>query len=594
MKSLFLFLNQKRTTVKPPTFSHKQRLFSLFCGLLFLYFIPLIFNGKDSYIVIHDNLDSEVVWRVVLSWNNAIVNNSGIEVIPQIMDGIPRSYMISELNFILLLFKIFSPFGAYLINHIIVHVIAFIGMYLFTSHYLLTDQDQDVNYQLISLGVALAFSVLPFYTMYGFSVAGQPLLLYSFLNIVYEKGKFTDYLFLLFFPFYSFLFLNGVFLIIELFLVFFYFLIVKKHYVRQALLICLIFSIEYLIVEHNLIQTFLFNSNIVSHRSDWNLNYLSYPIRGVINNAISMFLLGQYHASSYHEIILFISLLALIVSFRKGWKKNPILLLLLLQLFIAVFYGFFMWDKLIPIKSFLGSFSSFNWGRLHWLSPFIWYCLSFLSLMAVYKYQRLGRMKIRILIIVLLIFQVIVNLFHNPEYGGYLSRYVTIPTVSAEGITYRQFFSENLFQKIEDTIDLPKEDYRVASIGIHPSIAQYNGFYTLDGYQNNYPLAYKQQFRKIIAPELEKSKTWREYFDYWGSRCYLFSSEIPDFLSTKEKGRTITALDIDTQAFIDLGGRFIFSAVEILNYKEDNLNFIGVFDDKDSAWRIFVYEVVDR
>ena len=39
------------------------------------------------------------------------------------------------------------------------------------------------------------------------------------------------------------------------------------------------------------------------------------------------------------------------------------------------------------------------------------------------------------------------------------------------------------------------------------------------------------------------------------------------------------------------GGRFIFSAAEIENYKEENLILTGVFDDKDSAWRIYVYEV---
>lgn len=194
-----------------------------------------------------------------------------------------------------------------------------------------------------------------------------------------------------------------------------------------------------------------------------------------------------------------------------------------------------------------------------------------------------------ILIFSLLIIQIAVNLVHDPEY----SRYLPIPNVKSEEISYRQFFSENLFNKIKDTIGEPQKDYRVASIGIHPSVAQYNGFYTLDGYQNYYPLPYKQQFRKIIAQELEKSNIWREYFDYWGSRCYLFSSEIPDFLSTKEKGRIITHLDIDIQAFKDLEGRFIFSAAEILNYKEDNLYLIGVFEDKDSVWRIFVYEIAD-
>ena len=73
---------------------------------------------------------------------------------------------------------------------------------------------------------------------------------------------------------------------------------------------------------------------------------------------------------------------------------------------------------------------------------------------------------------------------------------------------------------------LPEEEYRVASIGLHPAIAQYNGFYTLDSYNNFYPLSYKYEFRKIIEKELEKNKTIRIYFDEWGGRCYLFTDEL--------------------------------------------------------------------
>ncbi len=557
MKSLLLFPNAKSKSSRTPKYSLSKYSFYLFSGLLILYFLPLIISGEDSYIVIHDNLDSEVVWRVVLSRNISSVNNSGIEVMQQIMGGIPRSNMVSDLNFIIFLFKAMNPFWAYLINHMIVHIIAFLGMYLFASKYLLPPKNQDENSKIICLGISLAFSVLPFYTMYGLSIAGQPILLYSFLNIANEQGQFTDYLILLVFPFYSFLLLNGVFLIVELFLVFLYFLIKKKRFVKKAFLVWLIFSISYLIVEHDFIRTLLIDANNISHRSDWNLNYISFPLQGVLKNAFSVFLQGQYHAASFPAVILFISLLAIIITFREGWKKNLILRLLLLQLCTAIVYGFYTWDKIIPIKSLLGIFATFNWGRLYWVSPFIWYCIFFLSLITIYKYQKFGRPTKGILIFSLLFIQIFVNLVHDPEYSNYLNRFLTFSNVTSEDISYRQFFSEDLFNKIKDTIGEPQKDYRVASIGIHPSVAQYNGFYTLDGYQNYYPLSYKQQFRKIISQELEKSSKWREYFDYWGSRCYLYSSEIPDFLSTKEKGRIITHLDIDPQAFKDLGGRFI-------------------------------------
>jgi hypothetical protein len=37
-------------------------------------------------------------------------------------------------------------------------------------------------------------------------------------------------------------------------------------------------------------------------------------------------------------------------------------------------------------------------------------------------------------------------------------------------------------------------------------------FYTLDSYQNNYALEYKEIFRKVISAELEKSPNWEYYF----------------------------------------------------------------------------------
>ena len=74
-------------------------------------------------------------------------------------------------------------------------------------------------------------------------------------------------------------------------------------------------------------------------------------------------------------------------------------------------------------------------------------------------------------------------------------------------ITYKEFYSEELFDEIEKYIEKDKQSYKVVSIGIHPSIADIM-VYTLDGYLTNYDLDYKHQFREIISPELKKMKTY--------------------------------------------------------------------------------------
>ena len=92
--------------------------------------------------------------------------------------------------------------------------------------------------------------------------------------------------------------------------------------------------------------------------------------------------------------------------------------------------------------------------------------------------------------------------------------------------TFQEFYAEEHFKKSTNISGCRKAAYRVASIGLHPAIAQYNGFYTLDTYNNYYPLEYKHQFRKIIAAELDKKRTLRRYFDEWGGRCYIFVDEL--------------------------------------------------------------------
>src|SRR5699024_11742196 len=85
---------------------------------------------------------------------------------------------------------------------------------------------------------------------------------------------------------------------------------------------------------------------------------------------------------------------------------------------------------------------------------------------------------------------------------------------------FKEFYATELFYDIKNYIGRNQKDYRVVSTAMHPTIAQYNGFYTLDTYNNTIPVEYKHNFRKIIAPELNKNKQLKNYFDTWGSRLY--------------------------------------------------------------------------
>jgi hypothetical protein len=98
----------------------------------------------------------------------------------------------------------------------------------------------------------------------------------------------------------------------------------------------------------------------------------------------------------------------------------------------------------------------------------------------------------------------------------------------------------------------------------------------------------------------ERSTIYRDYYDKWGSRYYIFSSELEPlntyaFLLTKEQvtehRARVTDLKFNTTAFNTMGGEYVFSAIEITNARQIDLNLLNVFERTDSPWRIFLYQI---
>ena len=155
------------------------------------------------------------------------------------------------------------------------------------------------------------------------------------------------------------------------------------------------------------------------------------------------------------------------------------------------------------------------------------------------------------------------------------------------GITFEKFFAESLFAEVKQDISAPLEEYRVASLGLHPAIAAYNGFQTIDWYLTYYPLQKKQNLRKIIGKELDKDESLKQYFDGWGNRLYLFSADLGrDFLA-KRQTDFIEMPEFDLSELRLSGVRFLFSRVELKNGPP----LFGKYTHDDSHWDIYVYSL---
>jgi hypothetical protein len=292
---------------------------------------------------------------------------------------------------------------------------------------------------------------------------------------------------------------------------------------------------------------------------------------------------GQYHSAKFISAPIFV--LAIYAVWTKKTKaENTLMILILIISGIACFNGLYEYIA-YWFGDNISMLTSFNFDRFTFIIPFCF----FLILLIL---NRDWKLKNAILYLGITA-QLLLILYSNSEFRNNITN--LSPWKNENLITFRSFYSEKLFDGIENYIGYPKKDFRVVSIGMHPSIAQYNGFYTLDSYQNNYPLSYKTEFRKIIKEELDKSKRLKDYFDNWGSRSYIFSAELREscyLVCKKDSNVAITNISLNTDKLREMGARYIFSAVPILNAAQLNLKREKVFENSTSSWQIYLYKIL--
>ncbi|HOO54506.1 MAG TPA: DUF6044 family protein [Methanothrix sp.] len=551
--------------------------------ILTIYMLPFYIRGADSHTLIHDNLDANVVWFKILAESGHIFGSFDA-AIPNIMNGLPRNCLGSEFNLILWLYYFFDSIDAYILNLTFMHLIAFIGMYLLLKRHFLRERESEF----IVTGTALCFSLLPFWPSGGLSVAGLPLALYAFLNIREHRAKCRDWIILLLIPFYSSFVLSYIFFLFGMILIWIYDANKLKRTNYQFFAAIAFMTLIFVIVEYRLIFDMFLNSEYISNRVEFDSTYRSTDFLSSIYLSMYNFVFGQYHAASLHTYFVGIAIgIACLKLFNEGklLKNDILILLIMISLVISIFYGFWSWEGILPLKKQISILNTFTFYRFNWLHPLLWYICFALSIHIIFRYFRRGK-QIAVALIILQAAFLFSYSSDSVQSGGFGQVY-------DESLSFKEFYSEEIFQDIITHIGKPQSEYRIVSIGLHPSIAQYNGFYTLDSYQANYPLEYKHEFRRIIKDELDKNEDARIYFDTWGCRCYVFSAEIFSLgeINTKDKQVNIRHLKLNTTALKNMGGLYVLSAVEILNYEDNNLELLRTFESDASPWKIRLYMI---
>ncbi|MET3696185.1 hypothetical protein SAMN05877753_102283 [Bacillus oleivorans] len=552
---------------------YERKLILLSFAIILLYLSPLFVLGENAHIRVHDNLDSNIAWYKVLINSGELFGDINA-AIPQVINGLPRNALASEFSGIVWLYALFPTMIAYGLSQAITRLVAFWGMYILLKKHFL----QNNEWALIRVGAALAFALTPFWPSGMLSTLGMPLALWAFLNIRNGERSWKNIAVLILLPFYSSFVLGFFFFLTGMALLWLWDGISRKGWNFRFLISIALMTLMFLLVEYRLVASFLFTTEPNSRDEYFHARL---PLWRVIRLTFKNFILGHTHVMTVHGLfILPVILMALfLIFYRKIWRQEKTFLFLFtLNFVLSAWYAFWFYKGWLPLTQRFHVLDTFNFARFHFLRPLVIYLGFAIALRILWQEKVFSKG----MVIAILCLQLVILGMFNDEII-----YHKKPSV-------KEFYATEQFHEIKEFIGLPPETYRVASIGIHPAIAQYNGFYTLDTYNNFYPLSYKYKFRKIIAQELAKNKTIKEYFDEWGGRCYLFTDELgKHYMFKKNSKAKLSNLQLDMTAFKDLEGGYIFSSIPILNAAENQLVLERTFISEKSAWKIYLYRVME-
>lgn len=313
---------------------------------------------------------------------------------------------------------------------------------------------------------------------------------------------------------------------------------------------------------------------------------------------------SQAHAPSYHKYFLMPAIFCGVI-FSAGYyyskkeqmskdSKNALFLLCLM-------FGYTLFSSFIISlreSGFVTGFlliDGFDFGRLLTFNRFAWYIMFAAVFFLLPEGKRLSVVGCFVLMIQLCIIGTRYNDFlstvadTNNSVISVIKRKFNIAPETAS-VTFKEFFSENLFDEIKNDIKYNGEG--CAAYGFEPAVLHWNGFNSLDGYSSIHSMKWQNEFREIIAPALdaEPEPWYKAYYDCWGGRMYLFGELSTDV--SRNKIVEPAKLFINANAFKKYGGKYVFSRSKISNAEDIGLSFVKDYDSPDSLYHIWLYEAL--
>ncbi len=554
--------------------------------IILLSLIPSFVLGQNSIVYYHDQLDGELIAYIY----QAKYLFSAQNIIPEFMNGAGKSSLVAPAPLAILLFRLFPPFASYMILLIIGQFCAYTGMFQLIR--------QTVDNHYIAFITAILFAFLPFLPLYGLSQYGIPLLLYCFLQLYRKQKTFPSIIYIALYATMSSPVLIGFVWLIIGFLLFLYLAFTKRLREQRTLLLSFaIMFVIYVITNLTLVlQLIGIGSSYTSHKSEYVLTATPF-----FSQALSYITKNTSHATDFHGFILFFALFTIIIGLlfykklqlktQKYLKQTISLLVLICSLcIVAALWGT---SFIIHIREHFGTLKSFQFARILWTTPTLWYIVLALCLKVFQHeklYLRITQNIVSFVVIAMLGLSCLKASFFKPNIQEVLFN-------DFDTISWSDYLALGVMNQVDDFIynetGLCINEYTVVSLGIDPAAALYHGFYCIDGYSNNYDIEHKHNFRQVIAPELNKNDYLKSNFDDWGNRCYLFSSEIAGYYNIQKNSFWYNKLELDTNALKNMGCNYILSAAYIVNAPDLHLTLLREepFSTDTSYYQIFLYKI---
>jgi hypothetical protein len=430
--------------------------------------------------------------------------------------------------------------------------------------------------------VCLLLTSIQFFTPFGISIMGMPLLAYGFARLYYQQDFGITALIFFIFPFCSSFVWSGIEIIVLFNIYLVYLFIIKHDHIKKWIAAWLSFILGTILANLQFIYGMLFLRNgFRSHRVDY-YQFQDVPnIKASLTEFFSFFFSTHYHVSIFVSTLIF----GVFILSYYGIKKNP----WSKRLFIAIIF-IVLWQAFYNYIEYFSQsivfIKSFRFNRFGFLLPFLWFLILLISLDTIARF-RLLRKTIPLILGTQFLILFLANDETQHNYKKLWGFEDTFPS-------YREYLALEQFQEIKKLIPNHSQN-KVVSLGLSPTIAQYHDYATLDGLFSVYNLNYKLAFRKTMEKELEKNPLIREKFDTWGNRCYLYSDElgvenVQNCQSAHDR-KKIYNLEINTAKLKKLGGQYLFSACEIKNASALGLSLLKTVGTEHDFWKIYLYKL---